>query len=257
MKQSHAVTAPFQTGMGNARSRGFRAVLSSARNFRQFFPHGLDAVLGSYFFRKHAQEGYDKKEAAEQNGFFSEEGGQGGPQRCAEREKDDDFVVAEDGFLCIGVSRADIMEYLLGGAAEIAGAHGRRHTVPIDFSETFHLYGTDEGNQDVDGSIPYLRGHEGRKKEKKRLKENNDLPPVKQIVFLEFGPYPLREQDAQGKRDDGEKVKGDFLEVAFRKIQPKEHDIPRLCVGKDLSPRDVRVDIKETSRHRQQGAEQE
>ena len=47
------------------------------------------------------------------------------------------------------------------------------------------------------------RGHEGRKKQEKRLEENNNLPPVQQIVFLEFGPYPFREQDAQGKRDDG------------------------------------------------------
>ena len=151
----------------------------------------------------------------------------------------------------------DIMEYLLGSAAEIAGTHGRRHAVPVDFPEAFHLYGADEGNQDVDGRIPHPRGHEGRKKQEKRLEENNDLPPVQQIVFLELGPYPFREQDAQGKRDDGEEVKGDFLDIAFRKIEPEEHDIPCLRIGKDMPSRDVGVDIKEPSRHRQQGAEQE
>ena len=95
------------------------------------------------------------------------------------------------------------MEYLLGSAAEIAGTHGRRHAVPVDFPEAFHLYGADEGNQDVDGRIPHPRGHEGRKKQEKRLEENDDLPPVQQIVFLELGPYPFREQDANammGKR---------------------------------------------------------
>ena len=149
------------------------------------------------------------------------------------------------------------MEYLLGSAAEIAGTHGRRHAVPVDFPEAFHLYGADEGNQDVDGCIPHPRGHEGRKKQEKRLEENNDLPPVQQIVFLELGPYPFREQDAQGKRDDGEEVKGDFLDIAFRKVEPEEHDIPCLRIGKDMPSRDVGVDIKESSRHSQQGAEQE
>ena len=95
------------------------------------------------------------------------------------------------------------------------------------------------------------------KNQEKRLEENNDLPPVQQIVFLELGPYPFREQDAQGKRDDGEEVKGDFLDIAFRKIEPEEHDIPCLRIGKDMPSRDVGVDIKEPSRHRQQGAEQE
>lgn len=60
-----------------------------------------------------------------------------------------------------------------------------------------------------------------------------------------------------GKRDDGEEVKGDFLDIAFRKVEPEEHDIPCLRIGKDMPSRDVGVDIKESSRHRQQGAEQE
>lgn len=111
--------------------------------------------------------------------------------------------------------------------------------------------------RNVDGCIPHPRGHEGRKKQEKRLEENNDLPPVQQIVFLELGPYPFREQDAQCKRDDGEEVKGDFLDIAFRKVEPEEHDIPCLRIGKDMPSRDVGVDIKESSRHRQQGAEQE
>ena len=141
-------------------------------------------------------------------------------------------------------------------AAEIAGTHGRRHAVPVDFLK-LSLVRRRQGNQDVDGCIPHPRGHEGRKKQEKRLEENNDLPPVQQIVFLELGPYPFREQDAQGKRDDGEEVKGDFLDIAFRKVEPEEHDIPCLRIGKDMPSRDVGVDIKESSRHRQQGAEQE
>lgn len=124
------------------------------------------------------------------------------------------------------------MEYLLGSAAEIAGTHGRRHAVPVDFPEAFHLYGADEGNQDVDGCIPHPRGHEGRKKQEKRLEENNDLPPVQQIVFLELGPYPFREQDAQGKRDDGEEVKGDFLDIAFRKVEPRSTTFPVCALAK-------------------------
>ena len=145
----------------------------------------------------------------------------------------------------------EIIKYLFRRGSQISRAHGRGDILSSDLAETFHLNRADKGYQNIDLRIPCARDHERGQKQKKGFKKHHNLPPVQLTVFPEPCTYPLDKENAKGKCRDGKQIVETFPDMALRNIESEQNNVSCLCIGKNLSPGHIGINIKKTSGHRQ------